>query len=950
MLLSARNVVAKPRILLVDDLRDSLTLLERTLSRHLGEAEILQCQSGGECIDIAQRRDLDLILLDAKMPVMDGFETCRRLKSDPKTSIVPVLMVSGVMVDTRDRVAGLECGADGYVCKPFEPLELIAQVKALLRVKSVEDQLRAREKDLEHELAVRTRSLVDSEQRFRILFEQSPDAVFVEDETGAILDVNPAACDLHGLSREDLLQSNILDLVPEEERAQVKQRFPAWFTGELKRIESWSFTKDGRRVPVEILANRTQYAGRKAVILHVRDVSYRKAAEHALEMSEARYRAIVEDQPEMVMRWTFDGNLTFVNESTCRFVGQSREKLLGGSFFSWLPEDAVKELKAEIARLSPEEPVVIYRNRFKTPAGYRWTQWSNRAIYDPLRNLTEIQSVGRDITDQVLAEEKLKATSAGLRAVVDIADELLASPDLETLYQRAVELAREKLGLERAGIMVEEGGFVKGTFGTDLEGRTTDERHHRTPLTATWIERFRLRSPNEPRYVVVREEYRVWKGQITTLSGEGWICITPIQTARQSLGVFCNDCAISKGEVDEAKQEIVAVYCSLLANVIERKKAEAELRQSQKMESIGRLAGGIAHDFNNLLTAILGFARLAYDGVEKNSPLRSDLQEVINAGERAAKLTKQLLAFGRKQVVQMRPLDVNSIVVNMDSILRRTLGEDIELVAMLGENLGTINADTGLIEQVIMNLAVNARDAMQRGGKLVISTTHVPPDDPVVATHLPTTSHGCVMLSIRDTGIGMPAEVREHVFEPFFTTKDKGKGSGLGLSTVYGIVVQCGGHIEFDSETNLGTEFRIYFPRSTAQAVEPVAQPTATVRGGNERILLVEDESTVRRLALRCLQAMGYLVVEARNGEEALRIFQQDPKGFGLVLTDVVMPQMGGPEMVSHLRNQRPDLRVLFMSGFTEDILPEQSGAALLTKPFTRESLAQAVRAILDAP
>ena len=936
-------------ILIVDDLADSVDLMATLLDRHFPGGRHLRAGSGAEGLAIAQREDLDLVLLDAAMPGMDGFEVCRRLKADPRTASVPVLMVSGARMEPRDRAAGLECGADGYVCKPFEIEEFVAQIRALVRLKKDEDLLRHHEQRLQQELERRTAELQASERRFRAMLENSPDAVFVEDERGIVLAANPAACRLHGLAREELVGRHVADLVPPGHREAVAREFPKWFSGELKIFEGFSYSSDGRIIPIEIKANRIEYEQKPAILLIVRDISDRQAL-----------------------------------------------------------------------------------------------------------------------------DDRQSATVHGLRAIVDIADELIACADLDTLYRRAVELARERLGLERSAIFLSDGHYVHGTFGTDLQGRTTDERSHRLPTDETWRERFRLRTPQEPRWSLSLEYLQDWQNGSMHPRTQGWVAITPIQTAHKAVGVFCNDSAITRAPFDPVKQELVAVYGSLLANIIERRSAESErqrlaraveqsaesvliadlngtityvnpaferitgyprqevlglnprilksgrhdtrfyenmwnhlrrgevwtgritnrrkdgtfyeaeqtasplrnaegevvgylavsqdvtravqmegeLRQAQKMDSIGRLAGGIAHDFNNLLTGILGFARIVLDDLPKDHGCRSDVEEIIRAGERAAKLTRQLLAFGHKQVLQIQPLDLNAIVVNMDQILRRTLGEHIELVTTTGDHLNSIEADGGLMEQVIMNLAVNARDAMPRGGKLVITTRNIVVDEVRAQRHVGAPPGPYVLLTVRDSGSGMSERVREQAFEPFFTTKEKGKGLGLGLSTVYSIVKQCRGFIELDSAVNVGTEFRIYFPSVDVKPLDIEPPAPVAARGGSETILVVEDETTVRRLTVRYLTSLGYRVLEARNGDEALHLVRAHVGPLDLVLTDVIMPRMGGPEMVEQLRVQLPKIKVLYMSGFTEDIRMESihvaSAASLILKPFTIESLSAEVRRVLD--
>jgi two-component system cell cycle sensor histidine kinase/response regulator CckA len=371
---------------------------------------------------------------------------------------------------------------------------------------------------------------------------------------------------------------------------------------------------------------------------------------------------------------------------------------------------------------------------------------------------------------------------------------------------------------------------------------------------------------------------------------------------------------------------------------------ENELRQAQKLDSIGRLAGGIAHDFNNLLTGILGFTKVVMDDLGPEHAARPDLEEIIRAGERAARLTRQLLAFGRKQVLQIQPLDLNTVVMNMDQILRRTLGEHIELVTMTAPGLRSAETDSGLMEQVIMNLAVNARDAMPRGGTLTLRTANVQVGEEMTARHPDAAPGEYVLLHVQDTGVGMTDDVKAQVFEPFFTTKEKSKGSGLGLSTVYGIVKQCRGFIELESQVGKGTEFRLYLPSVNVQP-QSVETPAETApRGGGETVLVVEDESMVRQLAVRGLKGLGYQVLEARNGDEALSVVEKLEGPLHLVLTDVIMPRMGGPELVENLRHKLPGLRVLYMSGYTEDIRMDgihvANAASLILKPFTLEALA----------
>ena len=382
-------------------------------------------------------------------------------------------------------------------------------------------------------------------------------------------------------------------------------------------------------------------------------------------------------------------------------------------------------------------------------------------------------------------------------------------------------------------------------------------------------------------------------------------------------------------------------------------RSEEQLRQSQKMEAVGRLAGGVAHDFNNLLTVIGGYCALSQRQIEEKHPLQKSIAEILKASERAAALTGQLLAFSRKQVLQPRVLQLNEVVRGMEKMLRRLIGEDIEFCAAFDSTLGHVKADPGQLEQVMMNLAVNARDAMPRGGKLTISTANTRVDHQTTFRNRTLAVGDYVMLAITDNGMGMTEETKSHLFEPFFTTKGLGKGTGLGLATCYGIICQSGGDIRVYSELNSGTTFKIYLPRTDA-ALEPVSTvDSKPLPRGTEAILVVEDDPAVRRLAVIILRERGYQVRESSNAFEALELIRKNSQ-FDLIITDVIMPQMSGKELYDQIKNHIPQTKVLLMSGYTDDALAHHGvldeGLCFLEKPFSPSRLARKVREVLDAP
>jgi PAS domain S-box-containing protein len=387
-------------------------------------------------------------------------------------------------------------------------------------------------------------------------------------------------------------------------------------------------------------------------------------------------------------------------------------------------------------------------------------------------------------------------------------------------------------------------------------------------------------------------------------------------------------------------------------DVTERKSLEGQLLQAQKMEAVGRLAGGVAHDFNNVLTAILGYTGLLLDGLPTLSPLRPDLEEIRKAAERAAGLTRQLLAFSRKQVLETRVLDLNELVADMDRLLRRLLGEDMDVVTNLDRTLGAVRADPAQLEQVVVNLAVNARDAMPQGGRLLIETRNAELDDSYAREHAPVRPGRYVMLALSDAGTGMTPETMAHVFEPFFTTKEAGRGTGLGLSTVYGIVKQSGGYVWCYSEPEQGTTFKVYLPRVDEPIERLPVRAAAGPTHGSETILLVEDESDLRALTRRVLEKHGYRVLEAGTAGAALALTGEHTGPIHLLLADVVLPGASGRMLADELLTRRAELKVLFMSGYTEDAVVRRgvlaANTAFIQKPFSAEGLAAKVREVLD--
>jgi signal transduction histidine kinase/DNA-binding response OmpR family regulator len=447
---------------------------------------------------------------------------------------------------------------------------------------------------------------------------------------------------------------------------------------------------------------------------------------------------------------------------------------------------------------------------------------------------------------------------------------------------------------------------------------------------------------------------RAWARELGLVSFAGYQLCAP---EGQSLGVLALFAKHPIGPDEDALLDGISSTATFIAQEAlagdARQKLEAQLLQSQKMEGIGNLAGGVAHDFNNLLTVIDGYTGFALEAVREGDPLRGDLLEISKASRHAAGLTRQLLAFSRKQVLEPKLLDLNRVITDLDKMLRRIVGEDLDLRLVLASDLGQVMADPGQLEQVIMNLVVNARDAMPEGGKIAIQTSNAELSEEYAASHAEVKPGAHVLLSVADSGCGMDQQTQDRMFEPFFTTKEQGKGTGLGLSTVYGIVRQSGGSIEVRSELSRGTTFRIYLPRDFTAAM-PVSETVTKSAGtnGSETILVVEDEDGLRNLIRRTLVAAGYTVLTAANGPEALGLSELHQADIQLVLTDIVMPQMGGRVLAERLAAARPGIKVLYMSGYTDDAIVHHgvvgAGTHFLGKPFSAVALTRKVRDVLD--
>jgi PAS domain S-box-containing protein len=639
----------------------------------------------------------------------------------------------------------------------------------------------------------------------------------------------------------------------------------------------------------------------------------REAAERAAHAREqARFRALIEKSSEGIVLTTADGIISYASPAAARILGRPVDELVGMLGLEMTHPDDRGRLAAAVASLRPGDAELAMEWRVVRPDGeVRWVATTRTdLVADPAVNANVVNL--RDITDRRRASEALRASEARFARLAESGIIGVLTADLHGRVFEVNAAYANMVGYTRDELL---SGAIRWI---DLIPPDLAEATQKS--VAELLERGAAR-PFES--AVIHKTGR----RVPVLAGVAALDY-PMSIA------FSID-------LTEWKQAEEALH-----------KTELHLRQAQKMEAVGRLAGGIAHDFNNILAVILSYTEMILADQPDDSAIRGDLEEVVYAGRRAADLTRQLLMFSRRQVIEPRVLDLGELLGGMDKMLRRLVGEDVELATIRGPALGAVRADPSSIEQVIMNLVVNARDAMPTGGKLTLETANVLLDEDYVRTHNAGPAGPHVMLAVTDTGVGMDAAVQARIFEPFFTTKPVDKGTGLGLSTVFGIVQQINGSIAVYSEVGLGTTFKIYVPCIASEGITLQTGRVAII-GGSETVLLVEDEAQVRAVARGILRRHGYHVLEARDPRDAIQTCERYDGEIHLLLTDVVMPAMSGAELARQLAQQRPTMRVLCMSGYTDDsivrhgILREE--VAFLQKPFTPESLARKVREVLDS-
>jgi PAS domain S-box-containing protein len=675
--------------------------------------------------------------------------------------------------------------------------------------------------------------------------------------------------------------------------------------GQVKGQEFRFRTKTGEIRYGRVSAVRVTINGQPSMLSVTHDITDRKCAETAA----SQLALIVESSDDAIVGKSLDGKILSWNTGAERIYGYTAREVVGQPISILVPPEQYDEMPEILERLKRDERIQHYETVRARKDGKRINvSMSISSVKDGEGNIVGASAIARDVTERKRVEAELQKSETHFRLLIRDAPYGIYRVTLDGQFLHVNPALVTMLGYDSEEELMR----------CDMEKDIYRDPQSRRGLLAEHAHTDDFRA--------VETEWRRKDGKIIGVKMTGH----PVFQKNHALAYF----------------EVFA------EDITERRTLERQLLQSQKMEAIGRLAGGIAHDFNNLLSVILGHSDILEQQVGTNDRLRKSVEATRNAAERAASLTMQLLAFSRKQVIEPRVIDLNESVVEIQKMLHRIIGEDIELTIRLQPGLGYVKADSGQLGQVLMNLAVNSRDAMPTGGKLAIETANVDLDDTYVRQHLGARSGPFVMLAVSDTGMGMDSETLSHVFEPFFTTKESGKGTGLGLSMVYGIIKQNNGYIMAYSEPGRGTTFKIYIPRT----VESLPLPQVVekeIPGGSETILVVEDELALRELTCVLLEEAGYTVLESTGVEDAIATGKDSQRKIDLLLTDIVMPRLDGRELANQLVALRPNLRVLFMSGYTDDVMVHRGllkqATVLVQKPFTKAKLLRKVRETLDS-
>ncbi len=892
------------RVLLLETNTDEAAIVEEALDNVGWSCDFVRVQDSVSFTQALGKKSFDVIIANYNLSEANGFSAlsvARELSSD-----TPFIFISEA-ISEEHLVEILKSGATDCVTK-----ERIKRLPS-----SLHKALRETEELRKRRLA--ETALRENEDRYKTLYEDSPLMYFTMAKDGTVLYANNSSVHQLGYSLDEMIGHSVLNVFHPDDKSKVSESFQNCLDNPDKH-SNWEFRKvrkDGSVIWVKEWARVIQGKdGKPLVFVICEDITEEKLAKER-EISLGRILEQSQNEIYIIDLETF--RYVQANRGARDNLGYTLEELREITPLETKPDITPEKFNEILSPLlSGEKKKVEFncKHRRKNGTFYPVEVHGQLGTYEGKQ---VIICVIVDITERQRNQDELERSKQQYEVLVNSIDGIVWEADIQTDKFTFVSKQAERiLGYPHAQWLEEKHFWLNHLHAEDKE----------------WAATFGIRdipekSDYEMEYRMIAADGRiVWFRDLTRIV---WEDDQPVKLR----GIM----------VDVTQQQLAQQAL---------RESEERLQQAQKMEAIGQLAGGVAHDFNNLLTVILGYSELLLNRVKVEGMVREKVEEINRAADRAAVLTRQLLAFSRKQVLQPKTLDLNDVVINLDRMLRRLLGEHIEFITRRDSQLHFVKADPGQLEQVLLNLVVNARDAMTSGGKLTISTTNVFLTADQIGEHEEDIVSGdYVMLSVTDTGHGMGEVTKSRVFEPFFTTKEKGYGTGLGLSTAYGIVKQSGGFITVESEPNEGTTFKVFLPKTEMKEIVEIPKREIVLPHGTETILFVEDEDILRPLAKNILEGCGYMVLEASNGKEALDICEAYTDEIHLLLTDVVMPQINGRELAEKIKFRRPEISVVYITGYTDDATVRRGlvdeTMELIKKPFTSEILAVKVREALDA-
>lgn len=924
------------KILIADDNADSREVLRKTLES--AGHEIMDVSNGEEALKAFKETHPEMIISDILMPGMDGFQLCRAVKMDRDLRKIPFIFYTASYTDPKDESLALSLGASRFIIKPVEARQFLDIINDVIKefkedklpvpVRPLEEEaqlIKMYDDSLSRKLESKIRELDEAKEKissvarhYRNLFSSMRDVVVIADLNRNILDANqPALRNLFGYELEEVIGKQARILYADDEGYEFAGR-KVFDTREFVegRIMEVSLTRrngeifTGEMQALKLVDDRGRPSGNIAMI---RDITNRKYIEDMLKISEERYRRITEAITDYIYTVRVENGrpVETRHSEACFAVTGYTSRDFAEDPYLWirmvLEEDHDLVRKQAEKVLSGQTPQSIEHRIVRKDGMVRWVESIIVPYKDAGGALISYDGLVRDITERRKAEEALQESEERLRTIFD------NSPVGISVASPEGKLIRTNPAFQK------------------MLGYTEDEMHrdfaqitHRDDVGKN-MQLFKEMVDGK------RNQYWLEKRYIRKDGGILW-AHTTVTAIRDHKGTFKYNFAI-------------------IEDMTERKKLEDQLRHAQKMEAIGQLAGGVAHDFNNMLTAIIGYGHLLKLKLKDNAPLLHFIEQIIAITERGATLTKDLLAFSRKQAVDLKPVKLNDLIDRIGKLMPKFVGEDIELRIKLTDQPLIVLADSSQVEHVLINLATNARDAMPEGGTLTIETAQVSVDHEDIKQFGYGTPGVYALISVSDTGIGMDKETIRKIYDPFFTTKEVGKGTGLGLAMTYGIIKQHNGYINAYSEPGRGTIFKIHLPliKDDVEERKPVFSP-APVKG-SETILLAEDEEEVRSSIKNNLEEFGYTVIEAENGADAVDRFTVYQGNIQLLIFDVVMPKKNGREAYEEIKKMRPDIKIIFLSGYTRDIinskgLPEK-GLNFLLKPVLPQDLLNKIREVI---